>query len=317
MNKPSSFSEYDLSRLRNEAYFSSLVLLAGQKGQLSSSDMQAMQAALVGLLGELSVRLNRGRSSSVRTETANELFESVCFVIGVHLKTFDTPENAVQALKTESVQALYEAGQKRIAHKLLLCRAMHRRLCSRLFPTSNVFYRATAVEGINGFFRLYNPRFAAHELHITADYPVALGRPVLAGIEFIEQYLRCLEAENAFMNGFAPETVHRLLDACLPGYAEIPMNLFEPLFTAALGLVCVGREPQGLPLKASELPLLEKRLGTDPEPVLQAAFGQAMDLLACSDIVRDYGRLCLPKLCAEVKTAKRLGTLRQAFWIAT
>ena len=62
-----------------------------------------------------------------------------------------------------------------------------------MFQTPNGFWRSTIEGGINGFFRLYRPEFAAHEIHITADYPPLLGRPALQGVEFMERYLQEIE----------------------------------------------------------------------------------------------------------------------------
>ena len=51
------------------------------------------------------------------------------------------------------------------------------------------------------------------------------------------EYLRRIQVENAFCIRFAPQYVHRLLCALTPDYANIPMNLFEPVLLAALGML--------------------------------------------------------------------------------
>lgn len=96
-----------------------------------------------------------------------------------------------------------------------------------------MFYRSTVIDGIASFFKLYDPLFGGQELHITADYPTCLGRPSVCGIEFIESYLQRIQAENDFLQLFPAQNVHVFLEKLVPGYAETPMNLFEPVFCRA------------------------------------------------------------------------------------
>ena len=48
---------------------------------------------------------------------------------------------------------------------------MHDELTRSLFSTPNAFYRATHVDGIAGFFKLYRPALFAQETHITQIMP--------------------------------------------------------------------------------------------------------------------------------------------------
>lgn len=103
---------------------------------------------------------------------------------------------------------------------------------------------------------MYRPQFSAHEIHITADYPLLAGRPDLDGIEFIEQYLRCFEAENSFCKQFQPQDIHELLCGLTQDYQSIPMNLFEFVSLSALGLVMLKRRPQRLNLSKEDIEIL-------------------------------------------------------------
>ena len=70
--------------------------------------------------------------------------------------------------------------------------------------TDNELYNGTAYGGMAGFFKLYEPRFGAHHIHITADYPLrldvavtgslqpftrALARHPIAGLDVVNQRL--------------------------------------------------------------------------------------------------------------------------------
>ena len=53
------------------------------------------------------------------------------------------------------------------------------------------------------------------------DYPTYSPRPEQAGIEFIEEYLRRIDAENAFCGLFDPKRVDRLLLRDQPGLSKL------------------------------------------------------------------------------------------------
>ena len=78
------------------------------------------------------------------------------------------------------------------------------------------------------------------------------GRPKLCGIEFVERYLRYIDAENAFLLLFPSDKCDGLLRELAKDYADSPVNLFEPILLCALALAHFGREPQRLDLSAKE-----------------------------------------------------------------
>lgn len=239
-------------RLDPNDYFRSLAAQAGACGLLTEAEQAQLQDGLLRLVARQAARWCKGESSSLPVERVQALLESVLFVLGLELKACAAPEQAVQALKDAPLEALFEQGLRQIRQRLAALRRRHARLADTLFETPNQYYRATAVDGIRGFFRLYRPEFAAQEIGITADYPLCLGRPAQRGIEFIERYLEGIEAENAFCRLFAPQDVHHLLCGLTPDYRNIPLNLFEPVLLAALGLTLLGRSPERLDLTGPE-----------------------------------------------------------------
>lgn len=192
-------------------YFASLLAEGQRCGLLSDRDLSRLQGESLTLLAERADAWSHGLSTSLPAERAQQLLGSVLYIVSLELKAGPTPEEAVERLRREPLAALYAAGQKRITRKLQAARALHRQLKKTLFPTPNQFYRATLADGVGGFFKLYRPALAAQEIHITADYPTFFGLPPLDGVEFMEEYLRCLSHENRFLRCFAPESVHALL----------------------------------------------------------------------------------------------------------
>ena len=61
----------------------------------------------------------------------------------------------------------------------------------------------------------------------------------------------------AFWRLFGSLTVHRLLLGLSPDYAQLPVNIFEPVLLSALGLIMAGRLPADLGLTPYDILLLE------------------------------------------------------------
>ena len=79
------------------------------------------------------------------------------------------------------------------------------------------------------------------------DYPLAVPMDEgLQGISFVNEYLRHLLMEHAFLNRFAPEKTERLLIRALGDYRELPLNLFAPVCANAVGLALLGEDLRAL-----------------------------------------------------------------------
>ena len=201
----------DKEKLNGEFYFQSLLLKAHQKGLLGDNEIERLQYECLSLLAYKTERYNAGDSSSILIETAQSIMASNLFTIGLSLKIYENPNDAIAALRNEPIDEIYKKGRKRIDAMLAAAKTIHVKLTKQLVDTKNVFYRSTIDDGIKGFFKLYRPDFTAHKIHITADYPAYNPIPKLAGIEFITAYLNALYYENLFCSFFFSDDVHHLL----------------------------------------------------------------------------------------------------------
>ena len=309
---PDIIHPIDENQLNQRYYFQSLTEQAVFAGLLTDSDMARIKASLFEILSEQTNLLTKGKSSSIPAEKAQELLTSVVYTIGLRLKYFTSPEQAVDALKSVSLRKLFDEGLSEIRKSAVIARRIQKRISDKLFDTPNVYYRSTIIDGINGFFKLYKPQFSAQEIHITADYPVCCGRPQLDGIEFIGRYLRCIEAENEFLNLFEPSTVHKLLCSLSKDYRSCPINLFEPVLLSALALSALNRSAAGLDLTKDDINRLYEL----------SAESCAWIADACSLLCRNselsprcegYIKLCLPHLIEQTENAVKMHTLDKIF----
>lgn len=305
--------QIDAAALAADNYFLSLLAAGAKQGILTDADLARLQSESLALLAAQTAVYTGGESSSVRTETAQALLDSVFYTLGIVLKGFPTPDAALQALKSRSLAVLLTEGQDGIRRCVAAARARHRRLVGALFETENVFYRATAADGIRGFFRLYRPALFANETHITADYPPLLPITGLCGIEFIERYLACLVAENRFLRCFQPKQVHLLLCALPEDYRKTPMNLCLPVLTAALCCELTGEPPRTLVCDREALArLLCSKSGAQTARLLYGAFAPLCAALGIPPRVRAYLRRVIPQIAAALARAAQNGTLDAA-----
>lgn len=180
-------------------YFASLVQAANAAGLLSETDVSSLQVQLADLLKTLADKRTGGRSSSLPVEEGRKLLLSATYIIGLNLKRYSSAEEAAEALVNTALVQLYNDGMAEANLRMNRARGIQKRTLRNFFKNPNRFWFSTVSDGINGFFKLYSPVFSAREIHITADYPPLAGRPKLCGIEFVERYLRYIDAENAFL----------------------------------------------------------------------------------------------------------------------
>lgn len=309
----------DKSALSGRNYFVSLIEQGRFCALLSDSDMERIQLESLSLLAEQTEHYNKGSSSSIRVEKAQDLLSSVLYTAGIQLKSYPSPDDAIDALKSESLEQLFHMGLKRIDRKIIIAKQMHLGIKKCLFKTQNVFYRSTVIDGINGFFKLYNPEFSAQEIHITADYPTFNSVHDLEGIEFIEKYLQNITYENKFCLYFSANTVHHLLCGLDENYQQILMNIYEPVLTASLGCILNHRAVRDLHLIYSDLDVLTKlfaeKTSDEVEILLKKTLEKLITELACPSGMAVYLRNSISAIAVSVKNAALLGNLDKVFLI--
>ena len=319
MNQIAKPSKIDPTRIDPRHYFESLVQQAAQCGLLAEREIHRIQIQLTVLAANLADTMLRGATASIRAETAQMLLDSIMFTIGAGLKALDSADAAAARIGAQPVQVLFEEGLQRVQELCAVARKLQKKILGALFETPNHFYRGTIADGINGFFKLYKPQFAAQEIHITADYPVFTGRPDADGIEFIYAYLRAIACENAFLLHFSPANVHHLMLGVSQDYASCPVNLFEPVLLSALGLILVGKPPRGLNPEAADLRRLQVMLtGLGAHEIagkLTGAIEQLQTRFTFGAQTMQYIRMCVPKLAHNVFLSIQLHAIEKCFVI--
>lgn len=236
-------------------------------GILSDEEQAAVQLKLWQLLAKQTERYSLG-DSSVRIETAQELLASVCFTLDAVLKTTGA---APGLLVTERLDVLFDRGLKIIEAKIAECKRLWQAACVSAPDIGNISYHDT-LRSIGGFEKRYNYRFFAH--HITCDIDYQLCHPVpesYQGVEYVNEYLRRVIAENVILRLFPHDLTIRLLKRYCPDYKGLLINLCEPLIVNALGLALIGGAPLSLQITDGDRLALVELFNSLPESNARAA----------------------------------------------
>lgn len=223
--------------LDERRYVESLLEAARRLGLIDEASPQDFQRRFLHFLAQKCQAYVGGRSRSMRAEMAESIGESILFTLGVHLMRFE-PLDALAQLKNRPIEDCFHDGRTQVDSLLKSAELMHRMELHKSFIRENELLRDTLEGGISGFFKLYNPEYGAHEIHITADYPVLFYPQGFKGIEFIRRYAENIALENRFLRLFPVESARRLLSL----YAikndttlrELCDNLYEIQLACAL-----------------------------------------------------------------------------------
>ena len=317
-NNLEKISIIEKDKLSDEFYFQSLLEQGYSKGLFTDSDIERLQYDCLAFLAHKVESFNAGNSSSIRLEKAQDIMASNMFTIGLWLKTYQNPDDAITVIQNEQIAELYQKGRKRIASLVAATNATHSKILQQLVETKNVFYRATIVDGIKGFFMLYYPDFGAHEIHITADYPTHNTMPKLAGIEFIHAYLNALYYENQFCLNFSSGDIHHLLSGYEEDYQELLINIYEPVLTTAIGCVLAGTDTHLLDMSENGATylygLFAGKSKTEILATIQNAAHKLKRIFNFSHGLEMYIQGSLSLIADKIEIAKREQSLEHVFY---
>lgn len=254
MNEIDIVSTIKRENLDERNYFKTLIEEAYFHQMLTDDDIVNLQIQILQLLDEIVYKYNGLDSSSIRKEVLKDISNSNNYTIGVYLKTFRNPDEALKEIKQNGVKKAYQEGRKKIDRMLNIIRLMYIKVKQNKLNIENDTYNDTIIGGIQGFLKIYNPDFKAQDMRITADYPLynnLIGK--LDGVEFIKEYLNSLYLENLFCMKFFEEKIEYLLYGYSHDYKELIINIFEIVLLEVIACKLVNRDIQDLAISIFEL----------------------------------------------------------------
>lgn len=277
-------------------------------------DVAAFQHAFVRLLERRTAIFTMGDSSSVSRRTAIDLVQSVCFVLGVDVDEPTVP----QRLLGVDLEAEFRRCLTEVERKVELAGRLWRDACAGLPMIPNIALRDT-LAAIGDFPKNYDFRSMAHEIPCMIDYPLCHPVPEsLAGVDYINEYLRRLLIEDDFLQRFERDACVRVLELTCPDYNGLIVNLYEPIATNAIGLAVIGADPARLDVSDADRVGIAQRLCPLGQgrrsAVLHEAASAVCDALGVHDAgARRYLSDLVPDLLPRVEVGLSREDLRGVF----
>ena len=252
---------------------------------LTGAEEGLWQEKLAALLVRQIALYTANESSSVPAAAARELLRGVLFFLAVP----EEADGGGEADRADRIRVLLPLdladelarGQRRAQRDAALTIALWRKVVEMLPPLENRSLRDT-LQSIGRGYRCYFPQ------RFDCDIDYQLSQSVsesLLGINYVNQYLTHLAAENSLLTRLPQGEVRAVLERSCPDWRGLLVNLYAPAAANALARTLLGGE--GLTLSDGEIDALRERWEhARPEQIMA-------DLLAAADALAE--RLALPR----------------------
>ena len=240
-------------------YLQSLLNEAVRLKLLTMEEITSIRTQLADILTIETRSYTQGDSSSVTVETAQSLMLSIIYTIDFYLKNLPNTDECLYAIKSTKLMDVYSKGKELIKIEIEKTRELFHLVQKSKISIDNIAYNDT-IESLAGFFKDYNPMFAAHDSVVSIDYPLCIDRMDTCGIEYISSYLQKLYCENEFCRRFSKESIFYLLNGYSKENKELLINIFELVLANSLGSVLLKRSAKDLRINENDCLYLQRTL---------------------------------------------------------
>lgn len=289
----------------------SLLTELDRLGLITDEQLSSIRAGIMDTFGEVIRWWTHDESTSVMTETANDLMMSVLFNIDAYLIGAGSIEHAVDLMLNTPVLQLYYEGMHRL--KLYLCEAtgLLVRVKRTRLNIPNVYYNET-VDGFIGTLKSYDIQFGAHRVTGDIDYPLAIQSNSLRGIHYLRGYLLNLYAENSFCREYDSEEVAKLYttfcDKHKYPYSEPRLNIYSMVFVNALFNDYLRKEPGSLMITKDECDVIQTLLNSIAEEERRTLLGGIASKMIGGNTL--YNVKTAARVMPEILNAIKNGSLK-------
>ena len=243
---------------------------------LSPQEEERLQTVLWGLLRRQAALYTR--DTSLPEETVRELLASIRFSLNWYLgETNQSPA----VLLEEEPERLLRRAETQLWRQVELTRRRYQ-LALATSPVEESRSLKETLAGIAPFFRAYDVRYFAHRLPDACDIDYQLSQPVpeeRQGVVYLRDYLERLLLENAVLGRFPKAAARRVLGELCPGYRLLPVNLYELVAEAAIGVTLVDGDWSALDMTGAgqaRLTTLLARLSVEERGTLLRRAGETL-----------------------------------------
>ena len=314
INKEDSFENV----LSEEFYFQSLIQFVHHNNLLNINHIQGIQIQLSNILSEIVGYYTKNKSSSVRVETAEQIMLSICYTIGIFLKSQLTLKESINLIKDKELKYLFSQGEKLLKLKVDKCYRLFNIVKETELKIGNYAYIDTIYYGIPLFFQQYDIRFASHDTPGSIDYPLAFDEMNKVGIEYIEDYLSKLIIENKFCSYFDISEIKDLLRGFDKNCDHLLANVFQLVLTNYLGRILIGEKGRSLDISKEDRAYIKNIIENLNKIELERLFFMATEKL-CSELlienknIIEYINKAVASILPEIRRNIKTDTLENIF----
>jgi len=306
------------SRLHRHPYTISLMNEGLRAGLLTSQELMRIQNGFMQILQELIQRHTRGESTSVTTDTAENILASVMYAADAYLFSFEQPERAITYLKAIDIRQVYTRGVEKVSQCYEQSKQLYKEIRATKLDVPVDAYNMTIDESLPIFLRKYGIIFDAHHTMASIDYPLAMDDMNLQGVYYIRQYLERLKLENTFCAMYDPQALLNLLTdygrVCRFDYRIELYNMYELVLSQAVFSVMSGGDALDVRLSENQYLRLEQQLTALTEAGIRSAVTEAIVSLqrhlAIESQHKEYMDGCTDELVQRVAHAAKHNSLR-------
>ena len=269
---------------------------------VNSTDAAALSEKLAALLSRR-LALYFSGSSSVRRETAESVFYSICLCLGL-----PDSAGALSGISLPELEARLDSGIRRFQEKAHIAGTLSEYAACHMPPVQNASMSST-VKSLKDFPRRYNPRLAAVDIPCSIDYQLAVPVPeALSGADYVISYLKRLCIENSFLSMYPAVDTHALLSRHVPGYPGLVVNLFEPVFANAAVSALLKGPGATIALSVRDAAVLWSRFDKKPaDYAARALCSAAKSLPVVFPGCGEYYSICAENLAKRARSVRPAG----------
>lgn len=289
-------------------YVLSLLKEGLRVGLIGRQEIYAIQEQVMLILKDLIILYTKGESTSIKTETAEELLNLIYYSIDTYVSSLQDPEAGIALLKSADIKGIYYKGVEVIALIFKEAEQLCREIVRNKLDVPLEVYNTSVTEALPEFFKNYSVVFGAHDTACSLDYPLIFDDMNVRGVLYIRNYLENLEIETQFCRHFSKGDIAKTLAAygrtCRIDYKESPVNLFEILVSNSIFSALSGNDASKLIITTSQYEIIQRKLTGLDYLQMDNAFNAAVEKL-----IIDL-RIDQPKLIEYIHRYKKDFVLR-------
>lgn len=175
---------------------------AAMRGTISRARQEEIRLALHHAAAARAAAYTRGRSTTVTKSQAEAFYASLFCQLDTLLLSMPSDAAAEEALRSESIAKLLEAGQIRTIQLYEESKERFRAAYQLTEPFHTSFYRGL-LEGFEKYCTQYDARFRAADIQVEYIYPLMLDQYVIeSGVTGVHRYYSALLTEAELLQFF-------------------------------------------------------------------------------------------------------------------